>query len=108
MNGHHERLFEVSVEMCHCIVVERVGQCISFELFKESDNTFLVACVKDKATNGTFLLTTFRDSHLRGFADMVELMKGHIDYVGKISRDWVSGLSFSLLNRVDEVVCDIK
>jgi hypothetical protein len=39
---------------------------------------------------------------------MVELMKGHDDYVGKISRDWVSGLSFSLLNRFDEVVCDIK
>lgn len=108
MMKSHRSLFESKAEMNHCVVVERLGQCISFELFQESDNNFIVACAMDKSGSGSFIFTTFRDCHLRAFADIVALMKDHSDFVGKMSRDWLSGLTFALLNKADEVVCEIR
>lgn len=94
--------------MANCVVLERIGQCICFEMYRESDNSFIMACVMDNTANGSLLFTTFRDCHLRAFSDMVVLLRDHDDYVGKLSREWIGGLNFALLNRSEEVVCDIK
>ena len=102
----HRSLFDVVAEMRQCVVMERIGQCTCFELYLESDNSFVVACAMDKNSSGSFIFTTFQDCHLRAcaFPDIVRLMQDNPDYVGKMSRDWLSGLTFAFLNRLDQVV----
>jgi hypothetical protein len=104
----HLHLFEAKETMMNCIVVEKLGQCTSFEMYLESDQSFIVACVMDNNSNGSFIFTTFRDSHLRAFSDITRLLNDHDDYVGKMSRDWLSGLTFALFNRSDEIVSEIR
>ena len=104
----HDYLYDICADMKHCVVVEKFGQCVSFEMFRESDNSFLIACVMDKASKGPFIFTTFRDCHLRSFVDIEYLMHDHPDFVGKMSRDWLSGLTFAVLNKSEEIVSEIR
>lgn len=104
----HSRIFEAPLNMMQCTVVEKIGQCLSFELFRESDNEFLLACTMDKTGNGSLLFSTFQDSHRRRYEDMVILLQEHPSYVAKLSRDWLSGLTFVLLDKNEIALCEIK
>ena len=105
---NHHQLLDAVAHMRHCTVVEKVGQCICFEVFDDLDNSFLLACAMEKNTHGQFIFTTFRDCHLRGFADIAFLMDNHSDLVARMSRDWLSGLTFVLNSKTDEKICEIK
>ena len=104
----HAKLLETNVTMKHCLAVEKVGQCICFELFEEESNNFLVACAMDKTSHSAMIFTTLRDCHLRSFSDILILMDDHYDFVAKMSRDWMRGLTFNLLSYTGANICDIK
>ena len=94
--------------MRQCKVVEKVGLCTCFELFDEASNEFLVACAMEKNTLGTFIFTTFRDCHLRGFEDIAFLMNDHTAFVAKMTRDWMSGLTFVLHSDPENKISEIR
>ena len=98
----------ISPDMRLCKVVQKVGQCTSFELFDEATNEFLLACAMENSALGTLIFSTFRDCHLRKFDDIVFLLKGHVDFVATMSRDWMSGLKFILTDATNEAICEIR
>jgi len=106
---NYRDLIEATTIMRHCTVVEKTGQCISFELFDEKSNEFLLACAMETTTHGTLVFSTLRDCHLRSFRDIQSIMnKHHPDFVAKMTRDWLSGLTFDLVDVRQEPVCQIK
>ena len=104
----HQNLLDASLSMRQCKVVEKVGQCTCFELFDEASNEFLLACAMENSTLGSLIFTTFRDCHLRGFDDILYLMEKNASFVAKMSRDWMTGLTFELFSPLDEIICEIK
>lgn len=106
----NNRLIETSELMQHNIVIEKTGQSLCYELYDETTNKFIIACVMDKyMQKGLLIFTTLKDCHLRKYNDIIAMIdESHPDFIARMTRDWISGLKFSLFNRSSEIVCDIR
>lgn len=103
-------VLETNDKMQHFIVEEKLGQSMCFELFNEIDHTFVLSCAMDKyMQKGVLVFSTLKDCHLRSFSDILSIVDNkHPDFVARMIRDGISGLKFSLFDRCDLIVCDIR
>jgi len=95
-------IFNTLNEMRNCKVLFQSGKhYVSFEMFLESNNEFLVACVAPKDSKGrdqTFYFVKIQNAH-----NLNPLALEASPIIAVMSSDWISGLTYSLNCRNDEV-----
>lgn len=101
-------LLSTTPSMRHCLIMQKVGKCIAFELYDERENIFILACVCNGNLRGELLFTTIKDCHLRNFDDLLPIVSRNSEFLAKMSRDWLTGSIFSVRDRTDLLLSEIK
>jgi hypothetical protein len=86
-----DKVFDIQEEMRNCKVVKNIGESISFEMFDESSNTFILACVVGYTLSDGFAFIKQQNCHKKS---LVEISDKNI--IARMTIDWLSGLIFTL------------
>lgn len=103
----NNRFLNVSNEMTHCIVYKKVGLCISFEVYEESTNEFLMACVACPKMSPMIIFLRLQNCHLRSFEDICCNLNMKY-FLGRMMPDWMTGYIYTLTGFNGEMLCEIR
>lgn len=105
--AYRDRLFQVSGAMRLCVVYRKVGLCISYELYDEASEEFLMSCVSCPQISPMMLFLAIKDCHLRRFEDICCNLK--IQYfIAKMVSDWMTGTHFKLTSFDEKLIAQIR
>jgi hypothetical protein len=94
-------------EMVHCIVYKKIGLSVSYEVYDETTNEFLMSCVACPQMSPMILFTKLQDCHLRGFEDICCNLNLKY-FLGRMIPDWMTGYVYSLTGFNGEPLCEIR
>lgn len=104
---NHADLFKTSDVVRKCIVRKKVEFSTALELYDQTTDEFILACVYCTEMSPMMILTTLQNAHLRRFDELccnINLRQ----FVGKMIPDWVSGCHFKLTKFQGTEVCEIR
>lgn len=100
-------LFEDREQMAHCIMLKKIGLSISYELYDEATNKFLMACVSCPIMSPLLLFVTLQDCHKKRFEDLCCNL--HVKYfIAKMIPDWKTSMRFEVFGFEGAMICEIR
>ncbi len=102
-------VFKSSVTMRHCHVLKKVDRCVCFDMYDDQNGAFIMGCTVNKSLKGYMFMTTIENSHRLDISELIEEMDVDKRIVAILSNiDSLTGLDFTLNDKRDRKICEIK
>jgi hypothetical protein len=106
-NFINNKYLNVSNLMTHTIIYKKIGLCISYEMYDETSNQFIMSRVSCPQLTPIILFLKLQNCHLRNFEDICCNL--HVKYfIARMIPDWMTGYIYTLSGFNGQILAEIK